>query len=728
MKLLPLLAATPLAAAAAFPRQTNNTCGQITQAWNQAVEANTTSNFAISGPTARKCLQSMPFDKDLAGRFLQELRKYIEFQSTLEALKSPPKTYLSSDVDILGGLDKIAKTDYASHYDFDTAINSLVNSANDGHFAVRLCSLSIFQFGRQPYGLASVSKDGLAVPELYTYHDSQLLGSKSASVSPITSINGQKAADFLATITKTLSNQDPDAQYNGLFVSKALQVGTGNPVSGNGAFPFNQGLWPGVDSTTLQFQNGSSKELKTLAYIPGDEFNITDGRELFQKACVPRPKKSTGGADSGPETPPPVKKPSPSPAAGYPKPNLRDPYNQINGYYLNNETAVLFIPSFDGEELPQNQSEVFANVATKFVNDAVSDGRTKLIIDVSGNGGGVITRAFDLFKLFFPDKLPYSATRFRRHAASESLAGIFGALNMSLAQQQGPLGYAGQVKPDQQGDFKSVDDFLGSETQLGVKVSSLFANYNYTSTALSGDTLRGYGNSTNLNQSAPFKPENIIIVSDGYCASTCTTFTNLMTNVGGVRTVAFGGRPKEEPMQIMGGVRGAQSASFGLIDTWTKQAVEVVANSPNGTFSQKLVETANSTVPPGLSSMPLILSGGGVNFRNAYQEGNSDLPLQFQYQAADCRLFYTAENYAKPHTTWEAAHAAIWGSKGCVKGSTGGQGSQGHNNTGGSGGNGGSGGGSGGSGSGPGAGTSAGSSVSITWSVMLACIGAAMML
>lgn len=189
-----------------------------------------------------------------------------------------------------------------------------------------------------------------------------------------------------------------------------------------------------------------------------------------------------------------------------------------------------------------------------------------------------------------------------------------------------------------------------------------------------------------------------------------------MTNVGGVRTLVFGGRPRLGPMQIMGGVRGAQSVAFSTINEWVSQATQVVANVPNGTFSAQLLSTANASVPRGLENMPLVLAGGNVNFRNAYQQGDDDLPLQFAYQAADCRLFYTADNYARPNTTWSAARDAIWGAKGCVKESTGAQGSRGNNGT------------SGGTSGGDGAGRSAGSTTTMAWGLMAACVSAVLML
>ncbi|KAJ4151704.1 hypothetical protein NW765_013232 [Fusarium oxysporum] len=75
----------------------------------------------------------MPFYPELAASFIDEVTKYIQWQSTLEALKNPPETYTSFPTDILGGLKKIRSTNFSSQWEFDAAINALLHTANDGH-------------------------------------------------------------------------------------------------------------------------------------------------------------------------------------------------------------------------------------------------------------------------------------------------------------------------------------------------------------------------------------------------------------------------------------------------------------------------------------------------------------------------------------------------------------------------------------------------------------------
>ncbi|KAI0550335.1 hypothetical protein F4679DRAFT_542972 [Xylaria curta] len=631
------------------------------------------SSGFIDGKAALNCLLSLPFNASRADTFLTEIRKYIQFQSTLEVLKSPPDTYISPAVDILGGLDKISNTTYKNQYDFDLDIGNLIRSANDGHFFISPCSLAPFAFQRDEIGLVSVSDDGRKTPQIYVGADLQALASGSTAVSPVATINGQDVITYLESVADLQGNQDPDARWNTLFVSAAAVASVGsNELLLWGSFTSAGGIWPGVDTTTLEFKNGSTINLTTVAKY--NKFpTVSSAAALFSTVCIQEdPSNSpTKRDDTTGVTPTATAGP-----LGFPTPVIRDPYNQISGYTLDNETAVMFIPTFaGGTGFPANQDLVFAETATRIVNTSISNGRNKLIIDLTRNPGGNIARAFDLFKLFFPSKLPYSATRFRRHDGSDLLALANQNVSTIIAGTS-PFKYQGFVNPAQDAGFASVEDFLEGEVQLGVNVTSLYANFNYTLfSVFNANTgpIRGFGG-VPINNTQPYAPEDILIVTDGFCSSTCTTFVNLMTNVGGVRALTFGGRPRTEPMQVMGGVRGAQAYEFSDIDNDISVASFLVSNDPS-LLTKAQITLADDVLPIGVKNLPLVIYGGGFNLRNAYQEGADYLPLQFDYQASDCRLFYTAENVANPASTWSDAKDAIWGDAGCVSNSTGGRGS-----------------------------------------------------
>ncbi|EXK35972.1 hypothetical protein FOMG_09164 [Fusarium oxysporum f. sp. melonis 26406] len=611
----------------------------------------------------------MPFYPELADPFLEELGKYVQWQSTLETLKNPPYAYMSSPTDILDGLEMIRNTKYSSQWQFDQAIKALINSANDGHFYVKLCSFTPFTFMRNT-ALVSVSTDGIEAPELYTLTDAGLLNRAEAEVSPVVSIDGRDASSYLKEIEDQVLSQDPDARYNTLFFSFS-----GNP----GGVLDGRNVYSGSNITTLEFRNGSTFEVKNMAELNDPGFEARNGKDVFDMYCRPTQSNSSDNSStSEPDVEPPLK----SGPVGYPEPLIRDPYNQMNGYYLDDDTVVMMIPSFDGDGLPPNQSLTFGHYATKIVSKALADGRTNLIIDVSGNPGGDVDRAFNLFKLFFPSEFPYSANRFRRHEVSEGLVKIFSAVNRSTALENVPnnvdfMAYSEAVTPDQEAGFESYEDFLGDTTELGTPVSSLFASFNFTEASGNSDTpIRGYAGRP-LNRTQPFKAGNILIIGEGLCASTCSIFVNLMTNIGGVRALPFGGHPNGQPMQIMGGVRGSQTLTFDDIATVVSAAKAVYRETPEKLelITKEENERLMKVAPRPLEEFPIKLGAGQVNFLNAYQDGDDDLPLQFQYQAGDCRLYYTAENIYHPETIWKSAKEAIWGNRSCVKGSTGGTGS-----------------------------------------------------
>lgn len=60
----------------------------------------------------------------------------------------------------------------------------------------------------------------------------------------------------------------------------------------------------------------------------------------------------------------------------------------------------------------------------------------------------------------------------------------------------------------------------------------------------------------------------------------------------------------------------------------------------------------------------------GVNGRNAFRQGDdTGVPLQFKYEEADCRIFYTPAMVVDQTAVWKTVADAAWGDGGgCVAG------------------------------------------------------------
>jgi hypothetical protein len=132
----------------------------------------------------------------------------------------------------------------------------------------------------------------------------------------------------------------------------------------------------------------------------------------------------------------------------------------------------------------------------------------------------------------------------------------------------------------------------------------------------------------------------------------------MMHHEAGVRTVVVGGRPETGPMQAPAGTRGALSYDSVSLDIDIENA-----------------ETVNITttgyLPDRAEDQAVWISTASFNMRDQVRSGEN-IPLQFVYEAADCRIFYTFNTIYNYTNLWQYAANAIWSNPGlCVQGSTG---------------------------------------------------------
>ena len=131
----------------------------------------------------------------------------------------------------------------------------------------------------------------------------------------------------------------------------------------------------------------------------------------------------------------------------------------------------------------------------------------------------------------------------------------------------------------------------------------------------------------------------------------------MMHHEAGVRTVVVGGRPSYGPMQAQSGTRGARYYTSADIDT-------------NFNYTETINTTAASHLPSRTDNDFYIIRLS-LNLRDQIRK-DEDIPLQFIYEAANCRIFYTPWTIYNYTNLWKYAVTAI-NSKPelCVQGSTG---------------------------------------------------------
>ena len=137
-------------------------------------------------------------------------------------------------------------------------------------------------------------------------------------------------------------------------------------------------------------------------------------------------------------------------------------------------------------------------------------------------------------------------------------------------------------------------------------------------------------------------------------------FVEMMTHQAGAKTVVVGGRPQTGPMQAVSGSRGALEYSADELD-------EDISFAGGDTVNN---QTANATLPQ-VRDPGVFTNWAGFTLRDQIRE-NDNVPLQFKYLAAECRLYYTLANIYNMSQLWrDVATAAFDDQSLCVEGSQG---------------------------------------------------------
>lgn len=220
--------------------------------------------------------------------------------------------------------------------------------------------------------------------------------------------------------------------------------------------------------------------------------------------------------------------PTEIPTPGYPTPFVQEMTNQNAGYFIDEpgyeDVAVLVARSFistEADEIP------FQAVNTFFIETAAALGKTKLIIDVSANGGGTILQGYDLFKQLFPSILPYGASRYRAQEAlnlmGEQASYLSGLVPRSLNNNDTFVDITSSYwdyRSDVDVDYQNFDSWPNkyAPVALGPEPDNFTALVRWNLSDVltpwnsGGIDVSGYLNRTNIT-SQPFAPENIVIVS-----------------------------------------------------------------------------------------------------------------------------------------------------------------------------------------------------------------------
>lgn len=221
-------------------------------------------------------------------------------------------------------------------------------------------------------------------------------------------------------------------------------------------------------------------------------------------------------------------------------------------------------------------------------------------------------------------------------------------------------------------EFKDWESFVGPEhidEDRGDFTNLARWNFNDKPTSHGQNfEVAGFLNRTDLPPQV-FEAENIVLQTDGTCGSTCTIFAGLMKK-NGVRSIVTGGRPRDGPIQAIGGVKGANVLTFANIYAFTEIVMEIADEKEQlrlegtdlGTIYRDGTYVLGRTYGDGM--------GARLNVRNAIDPKDPNrVPAQFIYEAADCRIWVTRDMITKMDAMWSKVADTVWGEGACTPGS-----------------------------------------------------------
>ncbi|XTI84222.1 hypothetical protein V2W45_1479249 [Cenococcum geophilum] len=474
------------------------------------------------------------------------------------------------------------------------------------------------------HSLGSVYKESLIIPREFRWSLYHLLqsthnghfvyildvigmvfaGKRFVYPSLIVTINGEKATSYLENWSQFRSLQDRDALYINVFHELA-QVSLGTPGSGMGTFTGggrDRWLYPGT-TMELGFVNGTKVTYMDFAKLPIPFTGITSGD---QNAATSNTTPTTSSAAAS------------TPAPGYPSPVALQINNLIGGYYFEGDeysnVAVPSVPSF----VSLDSAEIsFQAVGKQFISTAKAAGKTRCQRE---------WRRSYLFENtnLIGKKYPEVAGQVPRTLDTS---------NATLTEIESDIvSSAFNSRTDVNINYKNFPSWaakFGLQHYYGDNPTNIIRWNLFDRQHLHP----GCGSLTNVTR--PFAAEDVVIVTDGYCASTCTTFSELMRQQAGIKTIAMGGRSRHEISQAVGGVKGTNDFPWDYIQN--------LAQEPDEQACYNTTELGDY-----YNQLPFYRAAIGtvhnVNFRDGIRHGDTSadqIPLQFVYEPADCWILYT---------------------------------------------------------------------------------------
>lgn len=671
-------------------RQSSSPCGDLAKARNAWLTDNPDTwlpSIPVEATLVYDCLTSVPIQKDFSVQLVKNVRAWFEFGSDIDYIANPPSGSVWRPLDLFELLDDIAEyldhDKYNSQYDFEVDLYTFGLHFHDYHSYVLP---GLFRTGGwdRNFTLVTYSTDGLEMPKVYLAQDAVTvtelgtyeLATKNTQISPVATINGIPVQEFLQTQALEVMSHDPDAMYNQLFSSIPL---TFNPAGTSIDYFQTPYFYPGP-KTVVELEDGTVLSFPVLSSTACYFDEVATGTEFWQKCVFERDEElpntnvsASATAESATSTATATSKQHARAETttgtgadprlrGHPRPERIDIDDLLSGYFLEGyeDVAVLVIRGFAG--ISPGYLDSFQNTLESFLKHAKDKDKTRLIIDLSGNGGGYIDASTELLAQLFPNGPLDQKHNMRASLGLQAILDLEGqavdeenqnATSEEVLVSEAERVYAWQsMMTPEATEFVSFDDFYGPSDFREKGNYTHFFQGNYTNRDPSeldqeGIQITGYGDRLRASDTQPpFDASNMVILTDGACGSACPIVVEMLLNTHGVPSIVVGGRPSTGPMQTSGSTKGSVLWGNEFLTSFLNMWGHVL-DSPD--VSAQLVSTPFEH----LEAFGLLHGHISLNGRNNYRMGDdTETPLQMVYSAADCRIWPTPDMLVNQSHVW----------------------------------------------------------------------------
>ncbi|KAF8622711.1 hypothetical protein AX15_006802 [Amanita polypyramis BW_CC] len=627
---------------------------------------------------ARACLTSFPVDPVIKSNLIEVVNKTLAFHTSANYQIQAPHPY-QSDVheDLLADLARISQKDYASEFDLHLDFYRSFKRVNDGHCGVYNYCYDGLYVTYLPLPLVLLTeKDGTQnvhiAPEAFSvasaefkeeleFWQNALPGHLKGALSTLSGarvflIDGEdpfKAVNRSALLSG--GYQAFGTRQNAFFASYQRGSKEWSYLMGN----FASMPHPLIDAVKLTVQRvdhgyndtfvvpyrsrfgSASKNFTDLASYRKNNCiaqNTTNGYDLYEAGTLSAFESGVSPVTHFQQQPyisqrDARRQPVNVILDGTPLSNVElpqelqpslTPLNQsysVAQFYMLNDTltSVLALGSFSAANFTE-----FGSSLLNGLQGLIKLGAKNLIVDVTNNGGGYICIAHWLHRIIIG---PKDTTEPQAGLDTTLRAGPLAQLIVEKISQGADPDGLSSYNPLQWRNATHVT-FPPKSDWLNPKETIINGHLDAFSQRL-GQECQPF--EWEPPEVALFDPKNVIIISNGRCASSCSLFSITMAKEDGVRTVVVGGR-RDVPQHYCGTV-GGQSTGFSSIDTEIK--------------TMKLKN--HSLAPPNF----LTNSVQGITWRLGFGIDKPHEPEEWQDHTADFTFPLTKDNVNNPVAIWD---------------------------------------------------------------------------